>query len=67
MPDPVISEPLDEWVERVIDRALLKHAASCPVSHRVTKLELRFAVLVAFMLGSGVVGGAIGSLLSKVT
>ena len=66
MPDPVISEPLDEWVERVIDRALLKHAASCPVSHRVTKLELRFAAFIAFMLGSGLVGGAIGSLLSKV-
>jgi len=67
MPEPEISEPLDEWVVRVIDLCLLKHAENCPLKARVSKLELRFAVLVAFMLGSGVVGGAIGSLLSKVT
>jgi len=68
MPDdtPTINVPLPDWADGLIDAALQRHAINCPLWDRVRKLEIRFAVLVAFMLGSGFVGGAIGSLLSKV-
>ncbi|MBN2559911.1 MAG: hypothetical protein JXQ75_03150 [Phycisphaerae bacterium] len=58
-----VTEPLPEWVERVIDRALYKHQSLCPVIVKVNKLELRFAALVGYMLGSGLVGGAAGAAL----
>ncbi len=57
-PKQTITEPLDEWVERVIDRALDKHIASCPLSHRVRAVEMRMSSLIGYMVGSGVVSGA---------
>ena len=67
-----VSEPLEPWVERIIDRSLLRHQATCPVpnqiktvAERVQLVEIRFAYLVGYMVGSGVVGGAIGGFLSS--
>ena len=31
-----VTEPLEPWVERVIDRALLRHQQKCPLAIRVT-------------------------------
>ena len=56
-----VTEPLPDWVERVIDRALYKHQSLCPVVVKVNRLELRFAALVGYMVGSGVIGGAAGA------
>jgi hypothetical protein len=61
-----IKEPLEPWVERIIDSALAKHRMDCPVLERVTRLEIRFAALVGWMIGSGLVGGFAGGFLSKI-
>ena len=49
-----------------------EHEAGCPVrvrfgdlELRVQKLELRLSTLIAFMLGSGLLGGAAGAALVK--
>lgn len=60
-----MTEPLADWVERVIDRALEKHINTCPLHARVHRLEIRFSSFVAFMIGTGVVGGVAGSLLTS--
>jgi hypothetical protein len=60
-----VTEPLEPWVERVIDRALLKHMYTCPVAVRVTKIELRLSALIGFMLGSGMLGGAAGAMVYR--
>lgn len=39
---------LEDWAENLIDRALLKHAASCPLTeldHRIRALEVRQKML----------------------
>ena len=59
-----ITEPLEPWVERVIDRALLRHAQSCPLAPRVTRLEIRISALIGFMVGSGLLGGVTGAYLA---
>lgn len=60
-----VKEPLEPWVERIIDAALARHRMDCPVIERVTCLEIRFAALVGWMVGSGLVGGVAGGFLSK--
>jgi len=60
-----VTEPLEPWVERVIDRALLKHMYTCPVAVRVTKIEIRLSALIGFMLGSGMLGGAAGAMVYR--
>ncbi|MCX5676445.1 MAG: hypothetical protein NTX87_15700 [Planctomycetota bacterium] len=60
-----VTEPLEPWVERVIDRALLKHMQTCPVALRVAKIEIRLSALVGFMLGSGLLGGAAGAMVCR--
>lgn len=62
---PSMTEPLADWVERVIDRALEKHINTCPLHARVHRLELRFASFIAFMIGTGVVGGLAGGMLTS--
>ena len=49
-----------------------EHEIACPVRNafgdlqlRVQKLELRLSTLIAFMLGSGLLGGAAGAALVK--
>ena len=57
------TEPLDEWVERVIDRALAKHALLCPLFGRVRKLEGRWLLGLGMLIGSGILtGGAVAAL-----
>lgn len=62
---PHANVPLEAWVEAIIDRALAKHQDGCPVRARVEKLEIRLASLVAFMAGSGLLGGVAGALVSR--
>ena len=67
-----VQEELAPWIERVIDlaiaRALKAHVAGCPLltdtrmngmAGRIQKLEIRYAALLAFMIGSGVIGGGV--------
>ena len=61
-----ITIPLEEWAEHLIDRALAKHRDQCPLYGRVRKLEIRFALLIGYMVGSGLVGGIVGALLSRI-
>jgi len=54
---------------------LEEHRATCPIdavaetqrehSRRLGRLELRFVALVAFMAGSGLLGGLAGALISR--
>ena len=57
-----ISVELEPWVEAVIDRALTKHVLSCPLSERVSRIELSWAKVCGMVVG----GGAVGGLLIKV-
>lgn len=57
---------LEDWVEAIIERAVSKHVSACPVHEKVQRLEIKWAQLVGFMLGSGTLGGVAGSVISKV-
>lgn len=57
--------PIEKWVEEIIKRTVAEHIASCPLRGRVEKVELRFASLLAFMTGSGMLGGVGGALISR--
>ena len=59
-----ITVPLDNWVVEIVDLAVEKHLNRCPVRERVARLELKFATLVGCMIGSGLLGGVAGSVLS---
>ncbi len=63
---PEIQVPLDEWAENLLDRALSKHMENCPLAGRVRILEIRFAALVGYMVGSGVVGGLASAAIMKI-
>ena len=56
-----IKVPLEKWAEDLIDRALEKHAHNCPLAPRVRRLEMRLWTLIGFMVGSGLLGGAVGA------
>ena len=62
---PSVTVPLDQWTEELIKRTIQEHANLCPVRDRVEKLELRVASLIAFMIGSGTLGGLAGALLTR--
>jgi hypothetical protein len=52
------------------ERMILQHLKLCPfanlaIEERLRKIELRFATLLGFMLGSGMLGGISGALFSK--
>lgn len=55
----------ERWVEELINRVVAQHTVQCPVAPRVGRLEIRMAVLVGYMIGSGVIGGAAGGMLFK--
>lgn len=61
-----IETSLDDFLDLVVEKAIAKHIETCQVRKKVDKLELRFAAFVGFMLGSGLLGGAIGGYLVKV-
>lgn len=54
-----VTEELEPWVERVIDRALLKHAQRCTLRPRVRRLE----IALAFLVGTGLIGTGLFGLL----
>ncbi|MCX5671139.1 MAG: hypothetical protein NTU94_07465 [Planctomycetota bacterium] len=63
-----VTEPLEPWVERVIDRALLKHERRCVeqgLGRRLRVVEVRIAWLVGYMVGSGLLGGAAGAMVYR--
>jgi hypothetical protein len=52
-------------------KIILEHLTLCPfakfdIEARVRTIEKHYAALVGFMVGSGLLGGAAGALLSKV-
>jgi hypothetical protein len=65
---PNVAEPLDKWVEKLLDAALIRHSRWC-LAHGpgadLTRLRLRFALLIGFMIGSGLLGGAAGAAVMK--
>ena len=50
-----------EFIRAIVKEAMATHAAYCPLADRVRVIELRFASLVSFMAGSGILGGGIGA------
>ena len=50
-----------EFIRAVVKEAMATHAAYCPLSERLRLVEIRFASLVSFMAGSGILGGGIGA------
>ena len=60
-----VKVPLPEWAEGLIDLALARHMANCPMRKRVETLEIRLASLVAFMVGAGLLGGGAGALVAR--
>ena len=68
IPDPYVTLRLVAKDE--INKALIQHLALCPFSkdqvpNRLRQMELKFATLVGFMVGSGIIGGTVGALLGK--
>ncbi len=68
--------PLDKFVRGIAREAawtvIKEHQKSCaaflglpPVIERVAKLEIRLSSLIAFMAGSGLLGGAAGAALVR--
>jgi len=68
---PSVNQPLDRWAEALLDAALQRHTLWClrhglgaqvsDCREQISSLRLRLAALVAFMAGSGVLGGAAGA------
>lgn len=58
-----IRVPLSDFVREVAREAA--HEAVTDLEKRVRKLEIGWARLIGFMAGSGLLGGAVGSLLSS--
>jgi len=59
--------PLEQWAKNLVDHALTEHTARCPLVDRVQKLEVRMVTAIAFMVGSGLLGGVSGYLASLAT
>ena len=72
---PNISEPLDDWAAKLLDAALQRHTLWClrhgmgpqiaEVRADVARMKLRLVALLAFMAGSGLLGGAAGAAVIK--
>jgi hypothetical protein len=65
---PVLSIRL--IAEQEAQRVIMQHLALCPfakddVSKRLRNIETRFATLVGIMVGSGLLGGVSGALMTK--
>lgn len=56
-----IDVPMPEWADGLIRRALAEHINNCPVAPRVQRMEIKFAALVGYMVGSGFIGGMAGA------
>jgi len=60
-----LSEEHWRLIDEIIRRTVAEHVASCPLGHRVQRLEVRVSALVAFMAGAGVLGGGVGAGLAR--
>jgi len=60
-----VREDLEPWVRRIIHETVLEHQQTCPLLPRVRRIELRLAIFIAFMAGSGLLGGTIGAALTR--
>lgn len=63
-----LQQYVDEIVRRVEEtnrRLIAEHESRCPAHPRIQRLEVRLSSLVAFMCGSGTLGGVAGGLLAK--
>jgi len=52
------------------EKVILQHLKLCPfanlnIEERVRKIETRIALLLGFMIGSGIIGGAAGAAVIK--
>ena len=59
---------IDELVRRIEEtnrRLIAEHEARCSAHGRIQRLEVRLSSLVAFMCGSGTLGGLAGGLLAR--
>ena len=61
-----VSVKLEPWVKAIVDYAISRHIAECPIAPRIQSLEIRFSSLLGFMAGSGIIGGALGAGIVKV-
>jgi hypothetical protein len=65
---PEIREPMDQWAAKLLDAALQRHTLWCMrygVGAEVQRQKVRFAVLVGFMAGSGLLGGVAGAAMAR--
>ena len=68
-----VEVPLPDYIREAAKEAartvIAEHVQTCPVEklvERVDKLEGRFYVLVGAVLGSGVLGGGAGAVITRV-
>jgi hypothetical protein len=62
----VVTIGLKEWTRQCIEQALSEHSRKCPIAERVQKIEMSRAVLIGFMIGSGLFGGTAGAAVMKI-
>lgn len=63
----VLACPVKALAEKAA-AAVVEHEKNCPIKEvvqQVDSLKQRFALLVGALLGSGILGGTVGALLSK--
>ena len=68
MADELIQVPLPEYIREAARESawtvIKEHVTTCPIDRletRIQVLESRFYILVGAVLGSGVLGGAVGA------
>ena len=52
---------MEQVAQRAAEIAIAKHTKDCPIKEvqgKVQKLEIKFATMIGWMVGSGVAGGA---------
>jgi hypothetical protein len=56
---------IDELVRRIEEtnrRLIAEHESHCPAHSRIQRMEVRFVALLAYMAGSGTLGGLAGGI-----
>jgi len=63
---------MEQYIEVIVSRIeesnkriLAEHVAQCPLHDRIRRVELRFAALLGWMGGSGILGGFGGAIITK--
>lgn len=68
--DDVLSEHARLIARREAEKVILQHLTLCPfaqlnIEERLRTMENRFAILCGAMIGSGLIGGATASMISR--